>query len=134
MATTGDSEKITINLGFVDLGQIDLLVAEGFYGNRSDFIRTAIRNQLAAQGDHVKQAVARKTMVLGLQRFGAADLRAARAQGRKLHIRVLGLATFADDVTPALISGAVESIDVLGAVHASPSVKAALARLPRLPP
>jgi hypothetical protein len=78
--------------------------------------------------------VARKTMVLGLQRFGAADLRAARAQGRKLHIRVLGLATFADDVTPALISGAVESIDVLGAVHASPSVKAALARLPRLPP
>jgi Arc/MetJ-type ribon-helix-helix transcriptional regulator len=128
---SSDSEKITINLGFVDLGQIDLLVAEGFYGNRTDFIRTAIRNQLGTHGEAVKQAVARKTLVLGLQRISAAELRAAKAAGQKLRIRVLGLASFADDVSPALALATIESLDVLGALHASPAVKAALARLPR---
>ena len=123
----GDSEKITINLGFVDLGQIDLLVAEGFYGNRTDFIRTAIRNQLGSHADAVKQVVARKTLVLGLQHFSAAELRAAKAAKQKLHIRVLGLATIADDVTPELAQATIASIDVLGALHASPAVKAALA-------
>lgn len=122
-----DSEKITINLGFVDLGQIDLLVAEGFYGNRSDFIRTAIRNQIGAHADAVKQVVARKMLVLGLQHFSAADLEAARAANERLHIRVLGLATFSDDVTPELVRDTIASIDVLGALHASPAVKAALA-------
>ena len=123
-----DSEKITINLGFVDLGQIDLLVAEGFYGNRTDLIRTAIRNQLASHGDAVKQAVARKTLVLGLQHFSAADLRAVKAAKQKLRIRVLGLATIAQDVSPELALATIESIDVLGALHASPAVKAALKR------
>lgn len=122
-----DSEKITINLGFVDLGQIDLLVSEGFYANRTDFIRTAIRNQLATHGDAVKQAVARKLLVLGLQRFSAADLEAARAAGHRLQIRVLGLASIADDVTPDLALATIESITVLGALHASNAVKAALA-------
>lgn len=126
-----DSEKITINLGFVDLGQIDLLVAEGFYSNRSDFIRTAIRNQIGAHADAVKQAVARKMLVLGLQHFTAADLRAARAANERLHIRVLGLATFADDVTPELVRDTIASIDVLGALHASPAVRAALTQRPR---
>ena len=121
-----DSEKITINLGFVDLGQIDLLVAEGFYGNRSDFIRTAIRNQLGSHADAVKQAVARKTLVLGLQHFSAADLRAVQAAGQKLQIRVLGLASIAADVTPELALAAIDAIDVLGALQASPEVKAAL--------
>jgi Arc/MetJ-type ribon-helix-helix transcriptional regulator len=125
---TAESEKITINLGFVDLGQIDLLVAEGFYGNRTDLIRTAIRNQLASHGDVVKQAVARKTLVLGLQHFSAADLRAVKASKQKLRIRVLGLASIAHDVTPELALATIESIDVLGAFHASPAVKAALLR------
>ena len=123
-----DSEKITINLGFVDLGQIDLLVAEGFYGNRTDLIRTAVRNQLASHSDAVKQAVARKTLVLGLQHFSAADLRAVKAAKQKLRIRVLGLATIAHDVSPELALATIESIDVLGALHASPAVKAALQR------
>ena len=126
-----DSEKITINLGFVDLGQIDLLVAEGFYSNRSDFIRTAIRNQIGAHADAVKQAVARKMLVLGLQHVPAADLRAAQAANERLHIRVLGLATFADDVTPELVRDTIASIDVLGALHASPAVRAALTQRPR---
>jgi Arc/MetJ-type ribon-helix-helix transcriptional regulator len=122
-----DAEKITINLGFVDLGHVDLLVAEGFYSNRTDFIRTAIRNQLAAHGDTLKQVVARKMLVLGLQQFGAADLEAVRAAGEKLEIRVLGLATIAADVTPELALETIGSITVLGALHASPAVKAALA-------
>jgi Arc/MetJ-type ribon-helix-helix transcriptional regulator len=126
-----DAEKITINLGFVDLGQIDLLVSEGFYGNRTDFIRTAIRNQIGSHADAVKQAVARKTLVLGLQHFTARDLQALKAARQKLAIRVLGLASFADDVTPALALATIESLDVLGALHASPAVKAALSTLPR---
>lgn len=121
-----ESEKLTLNLGFVDLGQIDLLVAEGFYGNRSDFIRTAIRNQLARHEDAVRQGVARRTLVLGLQRFDAAELRAVLAANERLRIRVLGLAVIADDVSPELALAAIESIDVLGALHASPVVRDAL--------
>ena len=130
-AKPADAEKITINLGFVDLGQIDLLVAEGFYGNRTDFIRTAIRNQLGSHADAVKQVVARKMLVLGLQHFTADDLRAVKAAKQRLQIRVLGLATIAHDVTPELALDAIASIEVLGALHASPAVKAALARRQR---
>ena len=121
------SEKITINMGFMDLGQVDLLVSEGFYGNRTDFIRTAIRNQIGTHADAVKQVVARKTLVLGLQHFSAADLQGVKAAGQMLAIRVLGLATIANDVTPALALATIESLEVLGALHASPAVKAALA-------
>lgn len=122
-----ESEKITINLGFVDLGHIDLLVAERFYANRTDFIRTAIRNQLATHGEALKQVVARKMLVLGLQQFTAADLEAVKAAGQTLQIRVLGLASISQDVTPELALAAIESITVLGALHASSTVKTALA-------
>ncbi|MGE5115384.1 MAG: CopG family transcriptional regulator [Betaproteobacteria bacterium] len=120
-------EKITVNLGYVDLGQIDLLVQEGFYANRTDLIRTAIRNQLAVHADAVKQSVARKTLVLGIQHFSADELRAAQAAGQKLQIRVLGLASIAADVSPKLALATIESVVVLGALHASPAVKTALA-------
>ena len=120
-------EKITINLGYVDLGQIDLLVQEGFYANRTDLIRTAIRSHLSAHADVVKQVVARKTLVLGIQHFSADQLRAVQASGEALQIRVLGLASIAPDVSPELALAAIESITVLGALHASPAVKAALA-------
>ncbi|AVS75569.1 CopG family transcriptional regulator [Paracidovorax cattleyae] len=123
----GDSEKITINLGYVDLGHIDLLVAESFYGNRTDFIRTAIRNQLAVHAEALRQVVARKMLVLGLQRFSAADLEAARAAGERLQIRVLGLATIDPDVTPELALATIDSLTVLGALQASSAVKTALA-------
>lgn len=120
-------EKITINLGYVDLGQIDLLVQEGFYGNRTDLIRTAIRNLLATHADVVRQVVARRMLVLGIHQFSAADLEAVTAAGQALQIRVLGLATIAPDVTPELALAAIESVVVLGALQASPAVKAALA-------
>ena len=122
-----DAEKITINLGYVDLGQIDLLVTESFYSNRTDFIRTAIRNQLAVHGEVVKQAVARKMLVLGLQQFTVADLEAVRRAGDVLEIRVLGLAAIAADVSAELALATIGSITVLGALHASPAVKTALA-------
>ena len=121
-----ESEKITINLGFIDLGQIDLLVSEGFYGNRTDFIRTAIRNQLSTHADAVKQVVARKVLVLGLQHFSADDLHTVQAAGQMLQIRVLGLVTIANEVTPELALATIESIEVLGALQASPAVKTAL--------
>jgi Arc/MetJ-type ribon-helix-helix transcriptional regulator len=121
-----DSEKITINLGYVDLGQVDLLVREGFYSNRSDFIRTAIRNQLERHGDAVRQSVAKHRFDLGLSHFTKTRLEAARDAGETLHLQVLGLAVIADDVTPDLALETIASIDVLGALQASPAVKAAL--------
>ena len=120
-------EKLSINLGCVDLGQIDRLVQEGFYANRTDLIRTAIRNQLATHQDVVRQVVERKTLVLGIQHYSAADLAAVRDAGERLQIRVLGLATIAADVTPELALASIESITVLGALHAPAAVKAALA-------
>ena len=122
-----ESEKITINLGLIDLGQIDLLVQEGFYSNRTDLIRTAIRNQLQIHADVVKQTVARKSLVLGLQHYSRADLEAVRDAGHKLQIQVLGLASIGTDVTPELALATIDSVTVLGALHASPAVKAALA-------
>ncbi len=122
-----ETEKITINLGLVDLGQIDLLVREGFYQNRTDFIRTAIRNQIGEHAEAVKQTVARKTLALGLQNYTRRDLEAVRAAGETLQIRVLGLVTIANDVTPELALETIDSIEVLGAFRASPAVKAALA-------
>ena len=123
----GDSEKITVNLGYVDLGHIDLLVQEGFYANRTDFIRTAIRHQLDRHGEAAKRSVARKGLELGLLHYTRKDLEAARTAGEMLHIRVLGLASIAADVTPELARAAIASVTVLGALHASPAVKAALA-------
>ncbi len=121
------SEKITINLGVVDLGQIDLLVQEGFYSNRTDLIRTAIRNQLATHAEVIRETVARKTFVLGLQHYSRRDLEAIQAAGQKLQIQVLGLASIAADVSPELALATIDSIVVLGALHASAAVKAALA-------
>ena len=126
-AKTPDSEKLTINLGFVDLGSIDLLVRDGFYSNRSDFIRTAIRNQLATHADTAKQAASRLTLELGLRTFARKDLEEIKAAGERLKIRVLGLVVIADDVTPDLARATIESITVLGALHASAEVKTALA-------
>jgi Arc/MetJ-type ribon-helix-helix transcriptional regulator len=124
---TAESEKITINLGFVDLGHIDLLVAEKFYANRTDFIRTAIRNQLERHAEATRQTVARKALVIGLRHFTRVELEQLRTTGEKLEVRVLGLATIADDVTPELALATIASIEILGALHATPAVKAALA-------
>jgi Arc/MetJ-type ribon-helix-helix transcriptional regulator len=122
-----DSEKITINLGYVDLGQIDLMVGEGFYSNRTDFIRTAIRNQLDRHADVVKHTVARNTLDLGLRHFSRDDLEKIQSDGEHLNIRVLGLLTIAPDVPANLARETIASLRVLGALHASAEVKAALA-------
>ena len=127
LARPNDSEKITINLGHIEGGQIELLVLEGFYANRSDFIRTAIRNQIDRHADVVQQAVARRRVVLGLHRITQGDLTALRDSGQTLDIRVLGLAIIDPDVSPDLARASIRSITVLGAFQASAAVKAALA-------
>ncbi len=124
---TPDSEKITINLGYVDLGRIDLLVQEGFYSNRSDFIRTAIRNQLDSHIDTVAKSIERHTMELGLRDYTRADLEALRDAGEMLHVKVVGLARIDPDVTPELAVATIGSITVLGALQASTEIKKALA-------
>ncbi len=121
-----DTEKITINLGYVDLGHVDLMVQEGFYSNRTDFIRTAIRNQLDRHDEVVKKSVARQQLDLGLRHYSRADLEAVRAANETLHIQVLGLAVIAGDVSPELARATIASLHVLGALQASPEVKQAL--------
>lgn len=122
----GDTEKITINLGFVDLGHIDLLVQDGFYSNRTDFIRTAIRNQLERHAEVTKRSVTRRSLDLGLRHYGREELEAARAAGQMLNIRVLGLVSIGGDVTPELARSTIASLSVLGALQASSAVKVAL--------
>ena len=124
---SADTEKITINLGYIDLGRIDLMVQEGFYSNRTDFIRTAVRNQLERHAEVVKQCTARKSLELGLRHYTRDNLETVRAAGETLHIHVLGLANIAMDVTPELARATIASVNILGALHASAAVKAALA-------
>ncbi len=127
MAEPEKTEKITVNIGLVDLGEIDLLVGEGFYANRTDFIRTAIRRQLESRTEAVKQTVERRTLELGTVRLDRAQLEALRTAGRSTALRVLGLGVIADDVTPELALATIESVEVLGAFRAPRAVKAALA-------
>ena len=127
MAKPPDSEKLTLNLGFVDLGNIDLLVRDGFYANRSDFIRTAIRNQIATHAEAARKAATRLTLDFGIRTFSRSDLEAVKASGERLQIKVLGLASIADDVSPELAEATIATITVLGAFHAPADVKAALA-------
>ena len=122
-----DSEKVTINLGYVDLGRIDLLVQEGFFSNRTDFIRTAIRNQLRSHSDEVSRSIERHMLEVGLLELGAARLEAAREANETLHVKVVGLVRIASDVTPELALQTIGSLTVLGALQASPEIKAALA-------
>jgi Arc/MetJ-type ribon-helix-helix transcriptional regulator len=123
---SGETEKMTVNVGVVDLGHVDLLVQEGFYSNRSDLMRTALRNQLAKHADIVRQTVARRTLTVGLQHYSRAELEAVVAAGQRLQVQVVGLARIADDVTPELARAAIESVTVLGAFQASPPVRRAL--------
>jgi len=127
MAEIDRSEKITINLGLVDLGQIDLLVDEGFYSNRTDFIRTAIRRQLESRADSVKDTVQRRALTLGTRHLSRRDLEQLRDAGQKVEVRVLGLVTIANDVSPDLALATITSVEVLGAFRAPRAVKAALA-------
>jgi Arc/MetJ-type ribon-helix-helix transcriptional regulator len=127
MAEVDKSEKITINVGLVDLGQIDLLVDEGFYANRTDFIRTAIRRQLESRAGAVDDSVSRRTLTLGTLHLGRPELERLRNAGETVDVRVLGLATVADDVSPELALATISTVEVLGAFRAPRAVKAALA-------
>jgi Arc/MetJ-type ribon-helix-helix transcriptional regulator len=127
VADVEKSEKITINVGLVDLGQIDLLVSEGFFANRTDLIRTAIRRQLDSRSDVVERTVARRELVLGIEHYGREMLEQLQESGQVAELRVLGLATIADDVSPELAVATIARVEVLGAFRAPPAVKAALA-------
>lgn len=127
LARVVETEKITVNVTFVDLGHIDLIVAESFYANRSDFIRTAIRNQLERHREALDRSARRKKLDLGLHDFSREHLERVRASGETITIRVIGLARIASDVPPDLARATIASVEVLGALHASAAVKAALA-------
>jgi Arc/MetJ-type ribon-helix-helix transcriptional regulator len=127
MAEVDRSEKVTINVGLIDLGQIDLLVEEGFYANRTDFVRTAIRRQLEARSAPLEATVSRRALTLGTQNYSRRDLEQFRAAGETIELRVLGLATIADDVLPELALATIAVVEVLGSFRAPRAVKDALA-------
>lgn len=128
----GDTEKITVNMNVVELGKIDVLVEEGFYANRSDFIRAAIRTQLGTHAAAMDQITTRKAFVLGVLELDADHLRKKVAQGEVMSIKVIGLLTIADDVTPDLALAALGSVTVRGTFNAPAAVRAALAEAGRL--
>ncbi|HKD97162.1 MAG TPA: hypothetical protein VKB69_06100 [Micromonosporaceae bacterium] len=121
-----DSEKITINMSVVDLGKVDLMVDEGFYSNRTDFIRTAIRNQLDRHDDDVRQSASRRASAVGVVRYNRKELKDVRAAGQRLRIAVVGMLILADDVSPELALETIESIQVSGVFRAGQAVKDAL--------
>ena len=121
-----DTEKVSLNMSVVDLGQVDLLIEQGFYSSRTDFIRTAIRNLLATHAATVQQTVARQSMVLGVVVYSRKDLEALVAERKQVEIKAVGVAVLTPDVTPELARAAIKSIHVFGVLRASPEVKAAL--------
>ena len=122
-----DTEKITINMSAVDLGRVDLLVDEGFYSNRSDFIRSAIRKELDVHRDMVVQAVSRKKMVIGVVMYSRHDLEIAQAKGVVYDIKVVGTVILDSSISPELALATISRVKIYGILHASPAVKEALA-------
>lgn len=121
-----DSEKITVNVGSVDLGRMDLLVQEGFYSNRADFIRTAIRNQLERQSTAVDSITNRKSMVIGTQVYTRKELEEKRENNELVNVKVIGMLILTDDITTALALETIQSVTVRGVFKASEDVKTAL--------
>jgi len=122
-----DTEKITINMSPVDLGRIDLLVQEGFYSSRTDFIRTAIRNQLDKQAETVDQVANRREMVIGTLMYNRKDLETLKAKKTRVKIKVIGLFILTQDVSPELALATIDSVTVHGGFKAPEDVKVALA-------
>jgi Arc/MetJ-type ribon-helix-helix transcriptional regulator len=122
-----DSEKITINMSAVDLGKVDLLVQEGLYANRTDFIRTAIRSQLERHNLEVQQSVARHSYGIGVFEYDLKDFERLKASGKRIKFTVVGVLHIAHDVPPDLAAEVIETIQVRGVFNASEAVKAALA-------
>lgn len=122
-----DIEKLSFNISVVDLGQIDLLVEQGFYSSRTDFLRAAIRSQIGAHADTIKQTITRKSGVLGVTHYSKASLDRRRYAAETLDITAVGMLVIGDDVTPELARATIASIAVYGVFRASPAVKEALA-------
>jgi Arc/MetJ-type ribon-helix-helix transcriptional regulator len=122
-----EAEKITINMNVVDLGKVDLLVEEGFYSNRTDFIRTAVRNQLAKHDDEVRHSLGRRAMALGVLTYGRSELEEMRTAGERVKISLIGLLVLGQDVTPELALATIERLKIIGVFRAPAAVKDALA-------
>lgn len=129
MVIVSEIEKITTNVSVVDLGQIDLLVQQGFYSNRTDFLRTAIRNQLSSHAVELKQTVIKKKMALGIMSYNRKELEAVLQSGELLDIKVVGMLVFDNDVPTRLIEQTIRSVEVHGVIRASKEVKEAVHRL-----
>ena len=122
-----ETEKITINMSVVDLGKIDLLVQEGLYSNRTDLIRTAIRNQILTHEFELQQSVQRNSFGIGVINYNRKDLEGAKAEGKSLKITIIGLLHLSNDISPELAAETIESIRVMGVFRAPEALKQALA-------
>jgi Arc/MetJ-type ribon-helix-helix transcriptional regulator len=121
-----DTEKVSFNLSVVDMGQVDLLIEQGFYSSRTDFLVASVRNLLATHNTTVRQAVERRFMTLGVAVYTREDLEARVAAHKPIDIRVVGVLKIADDVTPELAKAAIRSVTVFGKIRATPEVLSSL--------
>lgn len=120
-------EKITINMEPVDLGRIDVLVAQGLFANRTDLIRTAIRNLLDRHDTVINEVVVKQSFAVGVMHVGRRDLEQRVAAGERIAVRVIGMLSIASDVDASLARDAIESITVHGVYRAPDQVKALFA-------
>jgi len=124
-----DSEKLTVNVSAVDLGKMDLLVQEGVYSNRAEFLRAAIRSQLGLHRLELEQSVQRNSFAIGIVGYGRHELEACRAKGERLAISVVGMLILKDDVSPELALETIASVKVRGVFNAATAVKESLLSL-----
>ncbi len=121
-----ETEKITINMNVVDLGKADLLVEQGFYSNRTDFIKTSIRNQLSVHANVVDNVITDKSIYLGVALYNRKDLEKVLEQNKVLDIKAAGMVILANDIDVELATKAIKSLKVYGVLKASPEIKKAL--------
>jgi len=121
-----DTDKVSFNISVVDLGKIDLLVEQGHYASRTDFLVAAVRTQLLTHVDTVQELFVRQSPLVGASIYSRKTLEKLTAKGKQLDINVVGLCMFAKDVTPELALATVHSLKVRGTFRASPEVKEAL--------
>jgi Arc/MetJ-type ribon-helix-helix transcriptional regulator len=124
------TEKITININTIDLGHIDLLVNEGYYATRTEFIKTAVKKQLDRHEEDTKKLIEQKAkhgdyeLSIGVGGFTKSELeRIIQKKEAKIKMIFIGLFITPKDVTLELLEQAVESIKVYGVCRCSQEIK-----------
>lgn len=112
------SEKVSVNINEEALSKIDLLVEDGFYSNRSDFINRAVDTLLDRENRtvdklleiHSKEKINSRQWFVGVQTMGSQYLEKVKEQGVRLRIKGCGVLYFEKDAAQELVFETVEYI------------------------